>query len=73
MGFLHQLVKACCVAAPCCRAQEDTVEEAAVPVVERTLKDEIIRLTNVKASAKIRSVGGELVHNGKLVYSLKIK
>uniref|UniRef100_A0A7N6AU20 Small-subunit processome Utp12 domain-containing protein n=1 Tax=Anabas testudineus TaxID=64144 RepID=A0A7N6AU20_ANATE len=66
VGFLHQLVKACCVAAPCCRAQEDTVEEAAVPVVERTLKDEIIRLTNVKASAKIRWVdclscpGGEL-------------
>uniref|UniRef100_A0A3Q1H8L2 WD repeat-containing protein 3 n=1 Tax=Anabas testudineus TaxID=64144 RepID=A0A3Q1H8L2_ANATE len=48
------------------KAQEDTVEEAAVPVVERTLKDEIIRLTNVKASAKIRWVdclscpGGEL-------------
>ncbi|KAF7649870.1 hypothetical protein LDENG_00134890, partial [Lucifuga dentata] len=41
-------------------------EEAAEPVVERMLKDEIIRLTNIKASAKIRwmdclsCAGGEL-------------
>lgn len=48
------------------KAQEQTGEEAAEPVVERTLKDEIIRLTNIKASSKIRwveclsCVGGEL-------------
>ncbi|XP_028992625.1 WD repeat-containing protein 3 [Betta splendens] len=48
------------------KAQEDTGEEAAVPVVERMLKDEIIRLTNIKVSSKIRWVdflscpGGEL-------------
>uniref|UniRef100_A0A671UEI5 WD repeat domain 3 n=1 Tax=Sparus aurata TaxID=8175 RepID=A0A671UEI5_SPAAU len=46
------------------KAQEDAGEEAAEPVVERMLKDEIIRLTNIKASAKIRSclscAGGEL-------------
>lgn len=48
------------------KAQEDAGEEAAEPVVERMLKDEIIRLTNIKASAKIRwvdclsCVGGEL-------------
>lgn len=47
---------ACWTSAPCCRAQEDAGEEAAEPVVERMLKDEIIRLTNIKASAKIRSV-----------------
>uniref|UniRef100_A0A671UDX3 WD repeat-containing protein 3 n=1 Tax=Sparus aurata TaxID=8175 RepID=A0A671UDX3_SPAAU len=45
---------------------EDAGEEAAEPVVERMLKDEIIRLTNIKASAKIRwaeclsCAGGEL-------------
>lgn len=38
-----------------CRAQEETGQEAAEPVVEKTLKDEIIRLTNIKASSKIRS------------------
>uniref|UniRef100_A0A3Q3BAL7 WD repeat-containing protein 3 n=1 Tax=Kryptolebias marmoratus TaxID=37003 RepID=A0A3Q3BAL7_KRYMA len=44
------------------KAQDDAGE----PVVERALKDEIIRLTNIKASAKIRWVdclsyaGGEL-------------
>uniref|UniRef100_A0A3Q3AYF8 WD repeat-containing protein 3 n=1 Tax=Kryptolebias marmoratus TaxID=37003 RepID=A0A3Q3AYF8_KRYMA len=39
------------------KAQDDAGE----PVVERALKDEIIRLTNIKASAKIRSVwSGEL-------------
>ncbi|XP_020487639.2 WD repeat-containing protein 3 [Labrus bergylta] len=48
------------------KAQEDAGEEAAEPVVERMLKDEIIRLTNIKASSKIRWVdclscaGGEL-------------
>lgn len=48
------------------KAQEDAGEEAAEPVVERMLKDEIIRLTNIKASAKIRwaeclsCAGGEL-------------
>ncbi|XP_028250264.1 WD repeat-containing protein 3 [Parambassis ranga] len=49
------------------KAQEVADEEAAEePVVERMLKDEIIRLTNIKASAKIRWVdclscaGGEL-------------
>ncbi|XP_054471240.1 WD repeat-containing protein 3 [Anoplopoma fimbria] len=51
------------------KAQEDAGEEAVEPVepvVERTLQDEILRLTNIKASAKIRWVdclscaGGEL-------------
>lgn len=48
------------------KTQDDTGEEAEEPVVERMLKDEIIRLTNIKASAKIRWVeclscaGGEL-------------
>lgn len=48
------------------KAQEETGQEAAEPVVEKTLKDEIIRLTNIKASSKIRWVqclscpGGEL-------------
>lgn len=31
--------------------------------MERTLKDEIIRLTNIKASAKIRSVWSEQIPN----------
>uniref|UniRef100_A0A8C4ERJ0 WD repeat-containing protein 3 n=1 Tax=Dicentrarchus labrax TaxID=13489 RepID=A0A8C4ERJ0_DICLA len=65
------------------KAQEDAGEEAAEPVVERTLKDEIIRLTNIKASAKIRwveclsCVGGELKvalllqNNTVETYSLK--
>lgn len=53
-------------AAPCCRAQEAAGEDAGVPPVKRTLKDEITRLTHVKASAKIRWAellscpGGEL-------------
>lgn len=48
------------------KAQGDAVEEATEPVVEQTLKDEIMRLTNIKASSKIRWVtclsgaGGEL-------------
>ncbi|XP_069011169.1 WD repeat-containing protein 3 [Embiotoca jacksoni] len=48
------------------KAQEDAGEETAELVVERVLKDEIIRLTNINASAKIRWVdclscaGGEL-------------
>lgn len=46
----------CGMTAPCCRAQEETGQEVAEPVVEKMLKDEIIRLTNIKASAKIRSV-----------------
>uniref|UniRef100_A0A3B4UMW4 WD repeat-containing protein 3 n=1 Tax=Seriola dumerili TaxID=41447 RepID=A0A3B4UMW4_SERDU len=58
-------------------------EEAAEPVVERMLKDEIIRLTNIKASAKIRwadclsCAGGELKvalllqNNTVETYSLK--
>lgn len=44
--------------APCCRAEEGAGQEAAETAVERTLKDDIIRLTNIKASAKIRSVLG---------------
>ncbi|KAM4558542.1 WD repeat-containing protein 3 [Odontesthes bonariensis] len=46
--------------------EEDAGEQKAEPVVERMLKDEIIRLTSIKASAKIRWVdclscaGGEL-------------
>lgn len=43
-------------AAPCCRAQEETGEDAGELEVKRTLKDEITRLTHIKASAKIRSV-----------------
>ncbi|XP_010782006.1 WD repeat-containing protein 3-like, partial [Notothenia coriiceps] len=58
-------------------------EEAAVPLVERTLTDEILRLTKIKASAKIRwvdclsCVGGELKvalllqNNTVETYSLK--
>ncbi|KAM6934996.1 WD repeat-containing protein 3 [Xenentodon cancila] len=48
------------------KAQEHAGQEREEPVVERMLKDEIIRLTNIKASAKIRSLdclscaGGEL-------------
>ncbi|KAK7913686.1 hypothetical protein WMY93_013897 [Mugilogobius chulae] len=48
------------------KAQETAAEEAVEPVVEQSLKDEIIRLTNLKASSKIRWVdclscpGGEL-------------
>lgn len=56
MEFSVQHADGCGVAALYCRAQEDAGEEAAEPVVERMLKDEIIRLTNLKASAKIRSV-----------------
>uniref|UniRef100_A0A3Q1BVC4 WD repeat-containing protein 3 n=1 Tax=Amphiprion ocellaris TaxID=80972 RepID=A0A3Q1BVC4_AMPOC len=67
------------------KSQEETGEEAAEPVVEKMLKDEIIRLMNIKASAKIRSVwvdclscaGGELKvalllqNNTVETYSLK--
>ncbi|KAK5890047.1 hypothetical protein CesoFtcFv8_013616 [Champsocephalus esox] len=67
------------------KAQEEAAEEeeAAVPLVERTLKDEILRLTKIKASAKIRwvdclsCVGGELKvalllqNNTVETYSLK--
>uniref|UniRef100_A0A3P9LKL7 WD repeat-containing protein 3 n=1 Tax=Oryzias latipes TaxID=8090 RepID=A0A3P9LKL7_ORYLA len=65
------------------KAQEEAGGAAAEPVVERTLKDEIIRLTNIKASAKIRWVdclsgaGGELKvalllqNNTVETYSLK--
>ncbi|XP_075967408.1 WD repeat-containing protein 3 [Anarhichas minor] len=48
------------------KTQEDAGEEEAQPVVERMLKDEILKLTKIKASAKIRWVdclscaGGEL-------------
>uniref|UniRef100_A0A3B3CFR4 WD repeat domain 3 n=1 Tax=Oryzias melastigma TaxID=30732 RepID=A0A3B3CFR4_ORYME len=48
------------------KAQEAAAGGAAEPVVERMLKDEIVRLTNIKASAKIRwadclsCAGGEL-------------
>uniref|UniRef100_A0A665X6N7 WD repeat-containing protein 3 n=1 Tax=Echeneis naucrates TaxID=173247 RepID=A0A665X6N7_ECHNA len=59
-------------------------EDASEPAVERALKDEIIRLTNIKASAKIRWVdclscaGGELKvamllqNNTVETYSLKM-
>lgn len=48
------------------KAQDDAAEEAGETMVEQTLKDEIVRLTNIKASSKIRWVdclscaGGEL-------------
>uniref|UniRef100_H3CIA2 WD repeat-containing protein 3 n=1 Tax=Tetraodon nigroviridis TaxID=99883 RepID=H3CIA2_TETNG len=48
------------------QAPEDAAEDAGTPAVTRTLKDEIVRLTNIKASAKIRWAecvwcsGGEL-------------
>ncbi|KAM6956002.1 WD repeat-containing protein 3 [Lycodopsis pacificus] len=48
------------------KTQEGAGEEAVEPVVERMLKDEILKLTKIKASAKIRWVdclscaGGEL-------------
>ncbi|XP_056321145.1 WD repeat-containing protein 3 [Danio aesculapii] len=41
-------------------------EEASEPVVERKLKDEIIKLTNIKASSKIRSMDCLLVPNGEM-------
>lgn len=41
---------------PRCRAQGDTGGDGGTSAVKRTLKDEIVRLTNVRASAKIRSV-----------------
>uniref|UniRef100_A0A667ZLY8 WD repeat domain 3 n=1 Tax=Myripristis murdjan TaxID=586833 RepID=A0A667ZLY8_9TELE len=65
------------------KAQDGAGEEAAEPVVEKQLKDEILRLTNIKASAKIRWVdclscaGGELKvalllqNNTVETYSLK--
>ncbi|XP_004081424.1 WD repeat-containing protein 3 [Oryzias latipes] len=65
------------------KAQEEAGGAAAEPVVERTLKDEIVRLTNIKASAKIRwadclsGAGGELKvalllqNNTVETYSLK--
>ncbi|XP_029314804.1 WD repeat-containing protein 3 [Cottoperca gobio] len=65
------------------KAQEDEGVEAAEPAVDRTLKDEILRLINIKASAKIRWVdclscaGGELKvalllqNNTVETYSLK--
>uniref|UniRef100_A0A1A8G6Z8 WD repeat-containing protein 3 n=2 Tax=Nothobranchius korthausae TaxID=1143690 RepID=A0A1A8G6Z8_9TELE len=63
---------------------QDGPGEQTEPLVERTLKDEILRLTNIKASAKIRWVdclscaGGELKvalllqNNTVETYSLKI-
>lgn len=45
----------CGFAAPYCRAQEGAGQDAALPAVRTTLKDEIVRLTSVQASAKIRS------------------
>ncbi|XP_014852216.1 PREDICTED: WD repeat-containing protein 3 [Poecilia mexicana] len=65
------------------KTQEGAGDQTAEPVVERTLKDEIIRLTNIKASAKIRwadvlsCAGGELKvalllqNNTVETYSLK--
>ncbi|XP_056145530.1 WD repeat-containing protein 3 [Lampris incognitus] len=66
------------------KAQEGAGEEASEPVVEKMLKDEIIRLTNIKASSKIRwvdclcCVGNELrvalllQNNTVETYSLKM-
>uniref|UniRef100_A0A3P8VK69 WD repeat-containing protein 3 n=1 Tax=Cynoglossus semilaevis TaxID=244447 RepID=A0A3P8VK69_CYNSE len=63
------------------KAQEDGGEEAGEPVVEKMLKDEIVRLVNIKASSKIRSVpcGGNelklallLQNNTVETYSLKM-
>lgn len=65
------------------KAQEDADKAVEEPVVEKALKDEIIRLTNIKASSKIRWVdclscaGGELKvalllqNNTVETYSLK--
>ncbi|KAM6970210.1 WD repeat-containing protein 3 [Aplochiton taeniatus] len=66
------------------RAQEGAEDDSKEPVVEKTLGDEILRLANIKASAKIRWVdcllcaGGELKvalllqNNTVETYSLKI-
>ncbi|XP_040003879.1 WD repeat-containing protein 3 [Xiphias gladius] len=51
------------------KAQEDAAELA----VERTLKDEIIRLTNIKASAKIRSVDSLSCAGGELKVALLLQ
>lgn len=41
-------------------------EEASEPVVERKLKDEIMKLANIRASSKIRSMDCLLVPNGEM-------
>ncbi|MED6290311.1 Dip2/Utp12 protein [Characodon lateralis] len=55
------------------KAQEDAGEQTAEPVVERTLKDEIIRLTNIKASAKIRWVDVQSCAGGELKVALLLQ
>ncbi|MEQ2170745.1 hypothetical protein GOODEAATRI_003495 [Goodea atripinnis] len=53
--------------------EEDAGEQTAEPVVERTLKDEIIRLTNIKASAKIRWVDVQSCAGGELKVALLLQ
>lgn len=55
------------------KAQEDAAEEEAEPVVEQTLKDEIIRLTNLKASSKIRWVDCLSFASGELKVALLLQ
>ncbi|XP_013856209.1 WD repeat-containing protein 3, partial [Austrofundulus limnaeus] len=51
------------------KAQEDAPE----PVMERMLKDEIVRLTNIKASAKIRWMDCLLCAGGELKVALLLQ
>uniref|UniRef100_A0A3Q1EKS2 WD repeat-containing protein 3 n=1 Tax=Acanthochromis polyacanthus TaxID=80966 RepID=A0A3Q1EKS2_9TELE len=55
------------------KSQEETGEEAAEPVVEKMLKDEIIRLINIKASAKIRWVDCLSCASGELKVALLLQ
>uniref|UniRef100_A0A3Q2D293 WD repeat-containing protein 3 n=1 Tax=Cyprinodon variegatus TaxID=28743 RepID=A0A3Q2D293_CYPVA len=54
------------------KVQEDAGDETE-PVVERTLKDEIIRLTNIKASSKIRWVDVLSCAGGELKFALLLQ
>ncbi|TNN51301.1 WD repeat-containing protein 3 [Liparis tanakae] len=51
----------------------EPMEEEAEPVVERTLQDEIIRLTTIKASAKIRWVDCLSCASGELKVALLLQ
>ncbi|XP_066542654.1 WD repeat-containing protein 3 [Hoplias malabaricus] len=54
------------------KAQEGSAD-VADPVVERMLTDEIQKLTNIRASSKIRSVDCLLAHNGELKIALLLQ
>uniref|UniRef100_A0A8C7GHC4 WD repeat domain 3 n=1 Tax=Oncorhynchus kisutch TaxID=8019 RepID=A0A8C7GHC4_ONCKI len=82
LSYISQITNVMCAAALWCRDAQHA-EDAPEPVVERKLANEIVRLTNIKASANIRWVdclmcaGGELKvamllqNNTVETYSLK--